>query len=149
MNFPVYPLTNQVQRLTVLNAEQYPAAPEQAVIRLFKNDVMPDVNADVAYFTQADFAGYNAINLVMGAVAVNDQGLIVSASNLCRWSTAAGVASQTIYGLFITDSSGENLIAAQRFDTPQTVGGLHPQAIAGVWRTSEPLTNYGWIDVES
>jgi hypothetical protein len=149
--FPVYPTTAYVERLTALNASFYPtdSPDEKTVARLFTNDITPDLNSSVVSFTEADFATYVQKPVEMSPVSLNDQGLVTSRSGLLNWSTLAGAATQTIYGVFIVSLLTGKLVAAQRFEQPQQVGGPLPQSVSGVWRTSEPLTTYGWIDVES
>jgi len=149
MGFPVYTTVELLARLTGLKGIEYPASPNQARIHLYKNNVGPDANMTPATFEEATYDDYAALPITMGTPSLNDQGLVVNRSNLLTWSTAGGIAPETIYGIYITDKDDAVVLAAQQFDTPQTVGGALPQSISGVWRTSEPLTSYGWIDVES
>jgi len=150
MSFPIYPISNLIIRLSQLNAAQFPNPDEPSEACLYQNDVSPDPNMTEDTFVKADFTGYVDKTLTMVSPSMNDQGLVTSRSNLLHWSTPGGgsVAPQTIYGVFIVNFDGQ-VIAAQRFDEPQTVGGSLPQAISGVWRTSEPLSSYGWLDAES
>jgi len=149
MSFPGYPITNLIQRLTALNLAQFGDEDEATKIHLYTNDVTPDPNMTEATFDEATFTGYAALDVEMTAPSMNDQGLVTSRSGLLEWATPGGgtVDPQTIYGVYITQAD-LGLIAAQRFEEPQTVGGALPQAISGVWRTSEPLSSYGWLDAE-
>jgi len=148
MGSPVYPTQQYIERLTALNAADYVVAPNQAQCRLFKNNVEPDALMNVDTFVEADFVGYGAVPLTMSTPSMNDQGLIVSKTNLCSFNCDEGAENQPVYGIYITDKDSLKVIAAQRFDEPQNMGGPYPTAVNGVWRTSEPLTTYGWIDVE-
>lgn len=148
MSAPVVPTTELIVRLTALLTAEYQADPDTE-IHLYKNDASPDANMTLDTFVEADFDGYAALPVVMNAPTMNDVNMVVSKSALVNWTTAAGVDTQTCYGIYITDPAGTNVIAAQRFDEPQVVGGALPQSISGVWRVSEPLTTYGWIDVEN
>lgn len=151
MSQSVYTTQEYIQRLVALIAAEY--APDDgeapAHIRLYKNDANPDANMSLLTFEEADFTGYVPVDLSMTAPTMNDQGLIVTKSNICNFASAAGVDPQTIYGVYIVDNGGARVLAAQRFDTPQQMGGVYPQAVTGVWRMSEPLTTMGWIDVEN
>lgn len=149
MEFPVYATTELVARLNALNLAAYPDdVGTESRVRLYKNDVTPDANMVPATFTECDFVGYVPKDIVMSVATLNDQGLVNSRSNLCSWLTAAGADPSTVYGVFVTSRDGTSLIAAQRFDEPQQIGGALPQSISGVWRTSEPLTSMGWLSVE-
>ena len=148
MSFPGFSNEAFMGRLAAIIAADYPAAPLKAKLRLYKNNASPDVNQTLATFVEADFDGYAAVDIAMSVPTMNDQGMVVSRSNLCDFVVEGGTDPQTIYGIYITNSANSKVIAAQRFDEPQTVGGALPTAIAGVWRTSEPLSSMGWIDVE-
>lgn len=149
MSSPVVPKLMNLTRLTILNESLYLDSPNQAKCKLFKNDVEPDENMTPATFVEADFSTYAEVDLTMLAPTLNDQGMAVTKSNLCNFTTPEGEPEQVIYGVYITDALGTVIIAAQRFDEPQSMGGVFPQAITGVWRYSDPLTNYGWVDVEA
>jgi len=149
MSFPVYTTNDYILRLTALIASQYPVAPNQTTIRLFKNNVEPDANMTLATFVEADFDGYGAQQLLMAAPSMNDQGIIVTKSGLIGFESAAGVDPQTVYGVFLVLEDEVTVIAAQKFDEPQQMGGVYPQAVAGLWRMSEPLSSYGWLDAEA
>lgn len=148
MAFPVFTTAEYVIRLAALIAAEYPGTPDFSQARLYKNDIEPDANMTALTFEEADYTGYLAKDITMAAPTINDQGLIVSRSGVLNFPCAAGVATQTIYGVYFTTTDG-NVFAAQRFNAPQVQGGEFPTTISGVWRTSEPLTTYGWIDVES
>jgi len=149
MSAPVYGTVEYIDRLTALIVAEYAGAGDSASIHLYQNDIEPDANQTVDTFVEADFAGYGSVELEMSAPSMNDQNMVVTKSNLIDFTSAAGVDPQTIYGVFIKSQDGLKVRAAQRFDTPQTMGGALPQAISGVWRMSEPLTTLGWIDVEN
>jgi len=149
MSAPVFGTKEYIERLIALIEAEYAGEGDPASLHLYKNDVEPDANQTVDTFVEADFTGYASVELTMTPPSMNDQGMIVTKSNICNFSTAAGVDSQTVYGVFIKSQDGLRVVAAQRFDTPQQMGGVYPQAITGVWRMSEPLTSLGWIDVEN
>lgn len=133
-------------RLSELNGIFYPGSPNNTRLKLYMNDVTPDANSVLASFTEADYVGYADVALTMGAVGLNNQNLPVSQSNLCSFQPSAAGWTGLVYGIYIVDVSS-NLICAQRFDNPEPMD-TELSIIKGVWRTSEPLTNYGWISVE-
>jgi hypothetical protein len=150
MNFPVFTTNEYLARLTALITAEYPVeVGDETMCRLFKNNVTPDANSTAASFEQADFNGYAAVKVVMQPPSMNDQGMVVSKSNLINFSTAPGEDVQTVYGVYFQSLINDRILAAQKFDTPQVMGGALPQAVSGVWRTSEPLSTLGWIDVEN
>lgn len=148
MSFPVYSTAALFTRLQALLDAGYPVGVTAANIHLYKNDVTPDANMTPATFEEADFDGAPALDVVMGAISLNDQGIVVSRSNSLEWTAPEGEPTQTVYGIYITNSANTVIIAAQRFDVPQVMGGAYATAVAGVWRVSEPLSSYGWIDTE-
>jgi len=147
MSAPVIPTSESLERLAALIALEYQEDPDTE-IHLYKNDVEPDANMTPDTFVEADFTGYAAIPIAMNTPAMNDVNMVVSKSDLNNWATAGGVDPQVVYGIYITKDGGADLVAAQRFDEPQSVGGAFPQAVSGIWRISEPPSTYGWIDVE-
>lgn len=149
MSFPVYPTQQYLDRLTALLAADFPATLTNAKCHLYDQDVTPDASSTVDTFHEADYTGYAALPITMTAPSINDQGMVVSKSNSLNFPCAAGVDTVSIYGIFITDSTGDVLLAAQKFDTRQVQGGQYPTSVTGLWRTSEPLSSYGWVDAEN
>jgi len=149
MGAPVISISQNINRLEITIAAIYLESPDAAQIKLFTNDVEPDENQTRATFEEANYDGYAPVNLEMSPVSLNDQGMAVTKSNLCNFSSAAGVDTQTIYGIFIVNADDSVLLDAQRFAVPQVMGGEFPQAISGVWRESYPPSTYGWVDVEA
>jgi len=145
--WPEYPTEALFLKLEAYIASFFLASPDQAVLHLYQNDINPDANSVVGSFTEATFTGYAAIPLTMSAVALNDSNIPVSQSNLCHFQPSGTAVTNTIYGLYITDEPGTTLLVAQRFNTPQVMSSVF-NAINGVWRISEPLSNYGWLSVE-
>jgi hypothetical protein len=148
MPFPTYNIQAYIDRLKAINTGIYGVVAHPCSMKLFKNDVSPDANMTVDTFVEADFDGYAAIEIAMALPVLNDQGMVVSMSALQEFLTDAGVDVQTIYGVYLTNDTNTKVIAAQRFELPQVMGGVYPQCIRGVWRTSEPLSSYGWLDAE-
>jgi hypothetical protein len=145
--WPTFPTAYLVTQLTARNGSTYqPGGGPNASIRLFVNDVTPDANSIAAQFTEPTFTGYAAVNLTMDAVSLNNTNVPVSQSNLVRFQPSADGGTDQAYGIFITTAAGV-LIAAERFDAPIPMQ-VTTSAVTGVWRVSEPASNYGWLSVE-
>jgi len=150
MGQPTYSIQAYIDRLTAINAASYPTGVGvKASIKLFDNDVEPDENQTVATFNAAPDGAYPPIEVVMAAPSLNNQGMVVTRSQLISWTSNPEDPATVMYGVFITNAANDKVIAAQRFDEPQPMGGGSLNAVAGVWRSSEPLTGYGWVDVEA
>jgi hypothetical protein len=144
--WPTYPTIQLIARLNALKAAFYKGTPDFSVLKLFANDITPDANSVASMFTVPTFTGYADVNLTMTTASLNDANIPVSQSNLCHFQPTADGSTDIIYGVFIVDSTGL-LIAAERFTNPIPVPTTL-NAIAGVWRVSEPLSNYGWLSTE-
>lgn len=96
------------------------AAPQNQVLKLFRNDYVPNNLSTEANFTEANFTGYAAIAL-SGASWVTAQGVPTVASYAQQAFTASGAGVQTIFGYYVVQASSGKLMWAERFDTPQVV----------------------------
>jgi len=147
MALPVYPTALQLSALTAMLATFFDDGDDSAEIRLFGNDIAPDINSAVGSFTQPTFTTYAGIPLVMSLPFLNDQLVAIAASQTVLWRcTVAPVAPVTVYGIYVVDLAG-NLFMAQRFDTPQIIQRVG-DTIVGVYRVTNPLSGYGWASVE-
>lgn len=85
------------------------------VLRLYKNDYTPVFNSIAANFTQADFTGYASVTLTRGnwnTPVTNVLGAAEIQYNTdVSWTTTT---SQSVYGYYVTDLSG-NVLFAERF----------------------------------
>jgi hypothetical protein len=143
--WPTYTTNQLLARLTALNALNYGGAPLGSELALYINDVTPDANSVLASFEEPDFEGYERVPLTMTPPSLNDSLIPVSQSNLCTFRPTSLGEAFVAYGVLVVKSG--LIVAGQRFDIPINMGST-TQAINGVWRTSEPLSNYGWLSVE-
>lgn len=90
-------------------------APEDLVLRLFKNDITPDESDVVGTYTEATFTGYSQKTLT-GASWSTAQGA-PSAVTFAEqtFASTAGQALQNIYGYYYVRATGGELVAAERF----------------------------------
>lgn len=86
-------------------------------VELYKNDYTPQADSVPGSFTKATFPGYAALAAAFGSVGINAAGQAEMTSALLTFTqTAAG--AQTIYGYFVTNNTGTQLLFAERFGTP-------------------------------
>lgn len=128
---PAVPIGRMSEALAAWIATNFPAAAVQAKIRLFKNNFTVSDTAALADFTEADFDGYGAINVADGSTwtgpIIDPDGNLksVSPTNYTFIENDPETTPNTVYGYYITDSTGVLLIAAQNFPAPLdfTLGG--------------------------
>ncbi|HWP59545.1 MAG TPA: hypothetical protein VNL14_16755 [Candidatus Acidoferrales bacterium] len=90
-------------------------APQNLVLRLFKNNVTPAEGDTEANYTEADFTGYSAITLT-GANWTVTTGAPSEASYAQQtFSSSANQAAQNIYGYYLTQVTSGKLVWAERF----------------------------------
>ena len=89
-----------------------------ATLRLFQNDFTPTVsNAHTASnYTESNFTGYSAIALDQGWGSVTTDGDGKASVSYSQEVEYAIGSSQTCYGYYVTDTSGDVLFS-ERFDT--------------------------------
>jgi len=100
-------------------------------LRLFKNDVQPNVDTELGDFEEADFDGYTekgwssddwnyGVDPVSGNQILEPKPTGASAV----WEvTGETDIPQTVYGFYLTDNAGTTLIGARRFNTPVVLTG--------------------------
>jgi len=84
-------------------------------LHLYKTNVTPSTSPTVGSFTECDFAGYAAQNIVTwgpAAVTSHVAKIVAAANTFTRSSTGAG---QTVYGYYVTDS-GSTLLQFAELD---------------------------------
>lgn len=83
-------------------------------IHLFKSNTTPSTASVIGDFTEADFAGYSAQNLVTWAApSVTSHVARMTAANRTFTRSTTGTA-QNIYGYYVTDNSDTVLLWAER-----------------------------------
>ena len=101
-------------------------APDNLVIRLYKNNVTITNASVVGDFTVADFTGYastgtaGAVTLTGASWGAASGGSIAYAEQ--TWTSSAGSQSSPVYGYYITNAAGTTLIYAEAFaGAPYTI----------------------------
>ena len=101
------------------------------VYHLFQNNYTPSEATVLTDLTEANFTGYAAKTVyVLGSVnspkwqtpLTDASGITYSeADQQLSWQNT-GTTSQTIYGYYVTDTTGNDLLWVERFATPRTLG---------------------------
>ena len=85
------------------------------VVHLFKNSIVPTASSVVADFTEADFTSYAAVSITWDAPYINGNNQTVITGDTAVFSAGASPTAQVIYGVFITNTGGTEVIYAERF----------------------------------
>lgn len=87
-------------------------SPENLVLRLFKNNITPSDTDTAGTFTEATFPGYAAITLTGATWNAASAGAITYSAQ--QTFTCSGVATDDIYGYYITQVTSGVLMWAER-----------------------------------
>lgn len=87
-------------------------APENLVLRLYKNNITPSDTDTAATYTEATFTGYAAITLTGASWNAAAAGSITYGSQ--QTFTCSAVAVDDIYGYYITEITSGVLIWSER-----------------------------------
>jgi len=114
-------MTNsRAQQLTGLNAMS--AATSGGKVKLFKNNFSPTPDSVAGDFTECDFSGYAPINMSAFGTAyidsISGQYVADSVAKTFLATSASPFVANTVYGYFITDGTGLNLLGFEKFATP-------------------------------
>lgn len=108
-----------VPRIGQADALQYfvnAAAPQNLVLRLFKNDITPAETDTAASYTEATFTGYAALTLAGATWGAPVQGAPSSITYPQQTITSSATQTlQNIYGYYYTRLASGNLAGAERF----------------------------------
>lgn len=92
-------------------------------VKLFQNDVTPNVDSVEADFTEADFDGYalQAAFFSPPFINGNDKGQVTAAMLL--WIATGDSTPNDIYGVYVTqgDMAAGTIVYAERFPAPVSV----------------------------
>lgn len=91
-------------------------APQDLVLKLYKNDYTPVDGSDEADFTEADFTGYAHIDLTAGSWVITLDAPSEAAYPQQTFS-ASGLTdpTQQVYGYYVIQVTSGKLIWAERF----------------------------------
>lgn len=87
-------------------------APENLVLRLYKNNITPSDTDTAATYTEATFTGYAAITLTGASWNAASAGSITYSAQ--QTFTCSAVAVDDIYGYYITEVTSGVLIWSER-----------------------------------
>ena len=96
----------------ILEALVNKTAPQDLVLKLYKNNVTPSDTDTAATYTEATFPGYAAINL--GGASWNAAAAGSIAYSAQQTFTCSGVATDDIYGYFLVQLASGVLIWSER-----------------------------------
>lgn len=94
-----------------------------AVVRLFKNNLIPDQTTVLADYEEADFTGYAESSAVVWESAFTDilgQGHVLG--DLKTFAQTAVTVTCTVYGWYLVN--GTTLLAGNRFDVAQPMNAI-------------------------
>lgn len=86
-------------------------APQNLVLKLYKNNITPSDTDTAATYTEADFTGYSAITLTGASWGVASGGTIAYAQ---QTFTCSGASSNSIYGYFVIQTASTVLLYSER-----------------------------------
>jgi hypothetical protein len=109
----VVPLTASQLLLDIIRAEWLVNKP---LVHLYQNDFSPAVESVLADFLECDFPGYAAGQISFAAAAIDDTDhAFLEADAIVFTANADPVDPQRMYGFYVTDSLGVDLLFAERF----------------------------------
>lgn len=98
------------------------SAPENLVLRLFKNNITPGDSDVTASYTEADFTGYANVTLAGSSWTVTSGDPTEASYAQQAFTSSAGSQNQSVYGYYVTQVSSTELMWAERFsDGPYTI----------------------------
>lgn len=93
-----------------------------AKAHLFTNAIVPTADSVVSNFSEATFTSYVAATISWNTPAyTNGNNQAEMTAGTLVFVAGASPTTQTIYGAFVTDSGGTNLLWAERFSIPVLV----------------------------
>lgn len=94
------------------------------LIALFKNDFAPNQDSLIADFTEADYTGYaRSTAVVWGTPFINVDGVAEMIAPGKQFQPSGTTVANTIYGYYVVDSGGTDLVYSERFATPVPLAG--------------------------
>lgn len=96
----------------ILEALVNKTAPENLVLRLFKNNITPSDTDTAGTYTEATFPGYSAITLTGASWGAASAGSITYSAQ--QTFTCSGTSTDDIYGYYITQTTSGVLMWSER-----------------------------------
>src|SRR4051794_41152636 len=98
------------------------SAPQDLVLKLFRNNVTPAETDTAASYTEADFTGYSSISLAGASWTVTEGAPSDASYAQQTFSSSANQSAQQIYGYFLVRASSGRIAWAERFaDGPYAI----------------------------
>jgi hypothetical protein len=102
-------------------------APQNQLLKLYKNNITPAETDTESTYTEADFTGYVAISLT-GASWTITPGAPSNANAAEQIFTSTAVQSQNVFGYYVVQTTSGKILWAERFTTGpflvQNIGDL-------------------------
>lgn len=93
-----------------------------STLKLFKSNTTPAEGDTAATYTEADFTGYAAVNLVAGDWTITPGAPTAAGCAQKTFTSSAGSQNQPVYGYYIVTQTDNILFGAERFtDGPYTI----------------------------
>jgi len=116
----VYPNIARIRDLNSIWSLAFPGT-----LRLFQNDIVPDVDTVEGDLDECDFESYNAVNVTWGATAINPDGNAAKIGLLCLFTHGVGGVANDVYGWYLIDNLNGELKYVERFeDAPRVMDSL-------------------------
>lgn len=97
-------------------------APQNQLLKLYKNDVTPAETDTHTTYTAADFTGYSNATLTGSSWSITEGAPSYASYAQQTFTSSAGSQNQPVYGYFVTQVTSGILLWAERFgDGPYTI----------------------------
>lgn len=106
------------QELALVDLMTGSTAYATAKLHLFKNDIVPNPDTELADLTPCDFSGYAAQTVTWSDAFRDADGTPISSGGE-KLFIQTGATGNDVYGFYLTDSGGTTLLRSGRFaDAP-------------------------------
>ncbi len=96
-------------------------APQNLVLKLYKNSYTPVAGSTEANFTEANFTGYAAITLAGANWVVTLASPSYAAYPQQTFTSSADQTTQNIYGYYLVQATSGKIMGAEAFATPYPI----------------------------
>lgn len=90
-------------------------------LKLFKNDVTPDVDSVLGDLDEADFDGYTTSGISWAPAFVNGDGKGQLTGSAVVFLATGGGTPNDIYGAYVVNNAEDTLLYAERFPAPISI----------------------------
>lgn len=91
-------------------------APQNLVLKLYKNNHNPAEGDTESDYTEADFTGYSALTLTGSSWSVSSSGGVTTASYAQQtFTSSADQSTQSVYGYYLVQASSGKIMWAEKF----------------------------------